>query len=211
MIFPLSARAGFLLSCACFFLLAPILRGQPAPAAPPVVLDKEFSADMIIKGAGGGVMQQKIFAANGDLRTDQAATGMTILVLPDKQKMYSILPAQKLVMSMPYDAAKMKSRMALANLQGTYVPIGPATLNGVVCTEYKYTSTDGKSYDMWVDAVRKIPVQMEALDHSFTLQLKNYQAAPQPASLFELPADYQVMSMPAMPKMTPPGSSAPGP
>jgi outer membrane lipoprotein-sorting protein len=200
-------RGRYLLFLVCLFLLAPVLRAQPI--TPPVVLDKQYSADMIITGAGGNVMQQKIFAANGDLRTDQISTGMSILVLPEKQKMYSILHAQKLVMSMPYDPAKMKSRIALANLQGTYTEVGPATINGVVCTEYKYVSTDGKAYNIWVDTVRKIPVQMEALDHSFTLQLKNYQAAPQPAALFEIPPDYQVMEMPAMPNLTPP--SAPGP
>lgn len=206
---PLSARRGFLFA-ASLFLLAPVLRGQPTPIAPPVVLDKQYSAEMIITGAGGGVMQQKIFAANGDLRTDQLSTGMSILVLPEKQKMYSLLHAQKLVMSMPYDPAKMKSRIALANLQGTYTAIGPATINGVVCTEYKYTSTDGKAYNIWVDTVRKIPVQMEALDHSFKLELKNYQAAPQPPELFQIPPDYQVMDMPSMPNLTPPGGSAPG-
>jgi hypothetical protein len=201
-------RRGLLLLSSCCLVAAPMLHAQPAPS--PVVLDKEYSADMTFKGAGGNVMEQKIFASNGNVRTDQVANAITILVLPDQKKMYSIMHAQRLVINLPYDPAKMKTRIAMASLQGAYEKIGPDTLNGVVCTKYKYTSEDGKVFNLWIDTVRKIPVQMEALDHSFVMQIKNYQAAPQPASLFQIPEGYQVMNRPGMPNITPPGAPAPG-
>src|SRR5260221_10056808 len=105
-----------------------------------------------------------------------------------------------MVMTMPYDPEKYKQMATASGPQGKFEAVGPDTVEGVACTKYKITSDkDSKVSFMWVDAATKAPVKMASEDGSFTLLWKNYKAGPQDAALFEPPADYKMMTMPAMP------------
>jgi len=87
--------------------------------------------------------------------------------------------------------------------QGKFEVVGPDTVEGVACTKYKVTSKDGKVFFYWIDTAAKAPVKMTADDGSVTIVWKNYKSGPQDASLFEPPADYQMVSMPSMPGAPP--------
>lgn len=179
-------------------------------AAPPVTFDKAYSADQIITTRDGMTVNSKLYCDNGRVRTEMNTSGMNIvaIILPDQQKVYTIMEAQKMVMVMPYDPAKYKKMMiGTPGFDGKFEAAGSETVEGVACNKYKVT-TDGKVYDMWINPATRQPVKLAAEDGAFTLVWKNYVAGPQDPALFQVPAGYQTMNMPAMPGM--PGGGAPG-
>ena len=195
----------------CCFLALPFLRADDAAA--PFAFSKQYSADMVITTQDGTTMTNKIYAADGKIRTEMNTHGMQMISImrPDQQKVYSVMVAQKMVMEMPYDAEKFKKQAAAASgPEGKFDLVGPDTVDGVACTKYKVTGTDGKVIFYWVDTAKKLPVKMAAADNTFSMTWKNYQVGPQDASLFEPPADYQKMTMPAMPGMPSGAPAAPG-
>lgn len=190
-----------------------LLRPAPLPAqeaAPPFTMDKQYSADMLFTTDKGQNFTQKVYNDDGKIRTEMSMQGMQMvtIVRPDLQKVYQVMVDQKMVMEMPFDPNKFKKQMAAANgPQGTFAVVGPETVEGVACTKYKVTSSKDKNvFFFWIDAGTKAPVKMAAEDNSVTIHWKNYKAGPQDASLFEVPAGYQVMQMPSMPGGAPGGA-----
>jgi hypothetical protein len=123
--------------------------------------------------------------------------------------MYSVMPAQKMVMVMNLDDRVTEQIKAASGDDGSFTTVGPDMVDSVATIKYKMTTKDGKIYWWWVNPITKVPVKLAADDGSFILNWKNYKAGPQDASLFEPPADYQVMQMPGgMPSM--PGAGAGG-
>src|SRR5271156_5534367 len=98
---------------------------------------------------------------------------------------------------MPLDPTKVQQATVAMGATGKSELVGPDTVNGVATMKYKMTSPDNKVYWFWVDPVAKVPVKMAADDGSVTVVWKDYKPGPQDASLFEPPADYQVMQMPS--------------
>ena len=196
-----SLRRGWIVVLAGCFLISRPLVAQQTPV--PGAFANEFSADTIFTDGKGLNLAQKIFGSNGKIRSQGSGDmPMTVIIRPDQKKVYSIMDPQKMVMVMPFDPGKMSEEMVLATgLNGKYDTIGPAIVDGVACTEYRYVSDQHKVFDLWVDTAQKVPVKMAAEDQSFTLLIKNYHAGPQDPSLFEPPADYQVMTMPSLPNM----------
>jgi hypothetical protein len=195
--------------CFTIALLGTVSVRAQAPA--PFTLDKQFSADQLITTKEGSTITNKIYLDNGKIRSEINAHGMNMvsIVLPDQQKVYSIMPGQKMVLVLPYDPARFKKQMAASEVLATkFDLIGSDTAEGVACNKYKGVTQDGKTYFLWADAARHVPVKMTADDGSFTVMWKNYQAGPQDPSLFEVPAGYQMMNMPAMPSNTPPPAGA---
>jgi hypothetical protein len=180
--------------------------------APPFAMDKQYSADMTIMTKGGMTVHTKTYVDGDKLRSNLSMGGidMATIVRKDQQKVYQVIPAQKMVMEMNFDPSKFTgSKAAGFGPEGSFVVVGPDTIGGVACTKYKVTSDKTKEiFYMWLDLAGKTPVQMAADDGSFTVTWKNYKAGPQDASLFEVPADYQVMPMPSIPGM--PGGDSGG-
>ncbi len=182
---------------------------QPARAqviAAPFEMNKEYSADLSIVTKDGQTIESKTYVSGDKMRGSVSMGGMQMetIVRKDKQKIYQVMDAQKMVMEMDYDPAKfMQGRTAAAfGPMGKFELVGPDTVDGVVCTKYKVTSDKGESYFFWLDVAHKAPVEMAAVNGSFTVKWKNYKVGPQDPALFEVPADYQVMAMPNMPGMS---------
>jgi hypothetical protein len=193
------------------FGAAPVVVAQTA--APPVMFDQSYSAEQVITTREGSTIDSKIFCDHGRIRSEMAMQGMNIvaIVLPDQQKVYSIMEGQKMVMVMPYDPAKYKKYLiGTPGFDGKFEAAGSETVNGIACDKYKVT-TDNKVYDLWIDTAKKQPVKLAAEDGAFTATWKNYQAGPQDPALFQVPAGYQTMTMPAMPGMPGGDGAAPGP
>jgi hypothetical protein len=176
-------------------------------AAPPMA--KQYSADMVIT-AQAHPMNSKIFKDNDKIRTEMNAQGMQMvsIIRPDQLKMYNVMVAQKMVMVIPLDPERAKKIAAANGTEGKFDLIGPDTVDGVACTKYKVTSSDNKVSFMWIAAAKKVPVKMASEDGSYNIVWKNVQIGPQDAVLFEPPADYQVMQMPAA---APAAAPAPAP
>ena len=193
------------------FVFCPVRSLLADDAAPAVTFDKAYSADQIITTREGTTVNSKLYCDNGRVRTEMNASGMNIvaIILPDQQKAYTIMEAQKMIMVMPYDPEKYKKYMiGTSNFNGKIEAAGTDVVDGIACNKYKVTS-DGKIYDLWINTSTKQPVKLTAEDGAFTLVWKNYQAGPQDPALFQVPAGYQMMNMPSMPGM-PGGGAAPG-
>ena len=195
-----------------FFLL--VVAGccllRPAPlaaddAAPPFTMEKHYSADLAITTKNGMTIQSKTYVDGDKMRSDVTMNGMAmaIIVRKDEQKIYQVMEDQKMVMESDYDPSKFQGHTAVDSSlgpEGKFDLIGPETVDGVACTKYTVTSDKPRQvFYFWLDAARKVPVEMAATDGSLVVKWKNFTAGPQDASLFEVPAGYQVMSMPGMP------------
>jgi outer membrane lipoprotein-sorting protein len=170
---------------------------------PPFAMEKQYSAEMTITTKAGMTLQLKSYVDGDKMRSEMTMNGMDMatIVRKDKQKIYQVMVSQKMVMELPYDPDKFKGSTAASfGPEGKFELVGPDIVDGVACMKYKVTSDKNKQiFYFWLDAARKAPVEMAAEDGSFTAKWKNFKTGPQDASLFELPAGYQVMAMPAMP------------
>jgi len=78
--------------------------------------------------------------------------------------------------------------------------VGSETVNGRSTVKYQATSASGEVSNVWLDPKLRFPVKWEGKNGGGELQ--DIKEGSQPASLFEIPADYQKMQMPAgMPNM----------
>jgi outer membrane lipoprotein-sorting protein len=192
-----------------------LLRPAPLAAqnvAPPFAMDKQYSADLTIATKSGTTLQSKSYVDGDKMRSDMTVNGMdmSMIVRKDQQKIYEVMTAQKMVMQMPYDPAKIKGGDAASfGPQGNFELIGPESMAGIPCSKYKVTSQKDKEvYFMWLDMAHKVPVAMAAADGAFTVTWKNYKVGPQDPSLFEPPEGFQVVPMPSVPGM--PGAGGDG-
>jgi hypothetical protein len=98
------------------------------------------------------------------------------------------------------DACTSWHKMATNNSHwGSCKKIGSETVNGRSTIKYEGTDTDGKTNVVWLDSKLVFPVKWQGQNDGGELQ--NIKEGSQPSSLFEVPADYQKMQMPAMPNM----------
>ena len=211
----LAHRTLCFLAC-CFTLILPGLAPLPAqaPSGAPFHLAEAFSAVQTLTTKEGANLTYKIYMDGGKIRNEMAGPGglgMVTVILPDEQKVYSFMPQQKMAMALPYDPAKMKERLAkYSAASADFQPAGSDTVNGVACNKYVGTTKD-KAITLWVNAAGNVPVKMAADDGSFSILWKDYKPGPQDPSLFAVPSDYHVMTMPAMPSVPagpPPGAPA---
>ena len=181
------------------------LRPAPLPAqdtSPPFAMSKQYSAELIIMMKDGKTIRGTTNVDGDKMRSDMIQDGAETvsIIRVDQAKIYVLLSADKTAMALPFDADKFQGQMTSFGPQGKFELIGPEATDGVDCIKYKVTSnSDNKAFFFWVDAATKAPVMMMAVDDSVTVQWKNYKAGPQAPSLFEPPADYQVITVPAMP------------
>jgi len=185
----------------CLLRLPPLAAQEVAP----VEMEKHYSADLTITTKDGMAIQSKTYMDGDKMRSDASMNGidMEFIVRKDQQKIYQILVADKMITEMPYDADKFAGSTAASfGPEGKFELIGPETAEGVACTKYKVTSDKTKQvFFFWLDAARKVPVEMAAVDGSLTVKWKNFAVGPQDAALFEPPTGYQTMSSPAIPGM----------
>jgi hypothetical protein len=187
-------RVAFLVVAVCSLLGPRLARGD----GPPFTPDKEFSADQVITMKSGVSVASKFYLDNGKARAEMQMQGMQAISImrPDQKKLYTVMPAQKMVMVMNLDDKMTAEISAAAGDEGKFETIGPDAVDGVACTKYKMTTKDNKVFFWWVNMATKTPLKMAADDGSFTVSWKNYKAGPQDPALFEPPADYQIMQMP---------------
>ena len=190
----------------CMLPLEPLLAQAGGTLFTP---DKQYSADEVLTPKQGAPLTMKEYTDNGKVRTEMSMHGMQVIAIirPDQLKSYSIIPAQKIVMVNPYDPAKVNiASHPTPGVDAKFEVVGTDVVDGVACTKYKVTSTkDNKVFFWWINAATNVPVKMMAEDGSFSLVWTNYKAGPQDPSLFEPPADYQVMTPPSASGMMPPG------
>jgi hypothetical protein len=160
----------------------------------------DFSADMVSMG-GGGTQRGKIFMSQDKIRME-LPEAVTITRL-DKKLIWILMPKDKMYMQQPLQPGnpvpsgeKMKGEIERKLL-------GKEMLDGRMTDKYQVTYQDGRLKQtvlQWLAPGIAIPVKTAAVDNSWSMEYKNIKIGRQPDALFELPADYQNMSV-QMPSM----------
>ena len=159
----------------------------------------DFSADMVAKDKGQ-TMKGKAFVS-GDKSRMEMQEGVIITRL-DKKVTWMLMAEQKM-----YVEGQIKPGAVPVERDSTRVEkvlVGKEAVDGKPATKYKMTFSEGRGkttvYQWFLDG-NGFPVKTAALDNSWSYEYKNIKEGTQPASLFEVPAGYKKMDMPAMPDM----------
>ena len=161
----------------------------------------DFSAD-IVSVSSEGSFTGKIYVS-GDKSRVEMPEADTISRL-DKNVTWILMPSEKMYMEQPVNARTAASTQEKVYGEIERIAEGKETVNGMPTTKYRVTSeVAGKRETIfqWIDDGSRFPVKSAAIDNSWSSEFKNIQTGPQDQALFEIPADYQKMSM-GMPDMS---------
>jgi hypothetical protein len=162
----------------------------------------EFTADMIMKQ--GNSKQTGTTAMKGEkMRTQMTGQPSYTIVRPDKKVSWMIMPAQRSYMEMPYDPNQAVQTGNASQAEVSRKLIGSETVNGYPAKKYEVTVKKGGKTErihQWIATGFEIPVKTAAVDGSWSTEYLNIKKNAAD-SLFDIPAGYRKMSIPAMPKM----------
>ena len=155
----------------------------------------EFSANMVSRTSEGTV-SGKIYCAGQKMRTETPDAIMIVRL--DKNLSWMIMPAEQMYMEQAIDRNALPRTSQHVAGEIERVSMGKEEVNGQSTEKFKVTYKEGTAQLVmyqWV-ADSGFPVKMEAADGSWSVEYKNIVIGPQSASLFEVPAGYQMMTVP---------------
>jgi hypothetical protein len=188
----------------CFFTVA-------------VFAQENFSATAAITHGKELTKQAKIYVTKDKMRiesTEANARGATMIVNFATQTSTVLMPDRKMYMEFPQgtgpgasstkglfhignadDACGDWRKITTAKANSTCRKIGSDTVNGRSTVKYEATSDKGESGNFWIDPKLHFPIKWQEPTQGGELQ--DIKEGSQPASLFEIPSDYQKFQMPA--------------
>lgn len=173
-------------------------------------LPQPFSADYSTTPANGAdKVTGKMYFSMPRMRMDSSARGQNVVMIVDStaQVMYMIMPAQQMYMEFstnqpspmtshaPYTPTAFDPSHPCA-ADATCKKVGTETVNGRVCDKWVITNKAGTS-TAWIDQKLLFPIKTIGTNGS-VFELSNLKEGKPEASLFEVPAGYRKMEMPAM-------------
>ncbi|MFH0941319.1 MAG: DUF4412 domain-containing protein [Candidatus Omnitrophota bacterium] len=164
------------------------------------VYAEDFSADMVSVSSEGS-FTGKIYVS-GDKSRIEMPEAITISRL-DQKVTWMLMPSEKMYMEQPINARAAASTQEKIYGEIERIAEGKEIVSGMPTTKYRVTSeVAGKRETVfqWIDEGTHFPVKTAAIDNSWSSEFKNIKTGPQDQALFEIPADYQKMSI-GMPNM----------
>jgi hypothetical protein len=173
--------------------ISPVVRafGQP----------ENYSADMVMTGEGRAT-QAKVFIS--DKKTRMEMMGNTIITRMDLGVSWVIMASENMYMEQPIDPKMALQTGGDASSEVERISLGADFVNKQPAEKFKVTYSSSRGNEavyQWMAGGSMIPVKIASIDGSWTVEYRNINTAPQPASLFEVPAGYQKFSMPNMGQM----------
>jgi len=184
---------------------------------------EDFSADIVNHRDSANQNHAKIYVTKNKWRIEgfgegrMGSSGAAIIDLTTQQNTV-VMPERKMYMQFPMGQGPAGQRLTSFyrardvddacsdwlklsyNKGGTCRKVGSDTVNGRSTVKYEGTNSKGETGTIWLDKKIAFPVKWEGKNGGGELQ--NIKEGPQPASLFEIPSDYQKFQMPAgMPNM----------
>lgn len=190
-----------------------------ALALPALAVAQDFSADIISRAADGKVSKSKLYWTENRQRFDstvELAGGKTMethMIIDLREKLiYLVEPQQKRILvnhALQMISSTSASGSAVSNpCEGLMRAINPMVVKQQFkCTRIGSESVNGRAADkwqmwfgnkpayLWVDSQVKAASKWTMPDGS-SGEVQNLKVGPQPASLFELPADYRRQDLP---------------
>lgn len=167
-----------------------------------------YSADMVTTTAQG-TFTSRIFYKDAKMRMESSgrAQGGINIMRPDKKVMWMVMPDQKTYMEMSLDMSRqdIQSKLHDPNIKVDKEFIVNDVVDKHPTKKYHMTiTTNGKkekSGYIWEAAdLSNFPVKYESEDKKMTTVWKNIKTGSVSDSVFEVPAGYKKMTMPAMPE-----------
>jgi len=163
----------------------------------------EFSADSITTQKNGEKMTGKIYFKPDRFRMEMKVhEDMVVITRMDKKVAWNIMPKEKMYMEMPFDLKNKPKVDEKFEGEIERKQVGAETIDGHPTKKYLITYKIGNKTDQvyqWMATDINFPVKTAAIDGSWSQEFRNIKMGSQPNSLFEVPAGYQKMQMPAMP------------
>jgi hypothetical protein len=173
----------------------------------------QFSADIVSTNANGqpAVPAGKLYVSNDKVRIETPdVAGGFFLVVGAINAAFFVRPAQRVFMEAkqsspltqilvtvdPGDPCQKWQAMAVnagatgKDGQWRCNQIGQQTIEGRKTVTYSVLSPLHKQNAAWIDPELKFPIRSQT-EGGVAIDLKNIQEGPQPASLFEIPANYR--------------------
>ena len=190
---------------------------------------QEFSADMIDTREGKPANSGKIFVGKTKIRfeSNREEHGSGIVIFDQASQHFDVLiPERHIYMEMGQEQKtpalsrasaffrfsnvdnacpeRQKATEDAGNPLTTCHKVGEETVNGRAAIKYAGTSSEGDEGFAWIDRSLRFVIKWQGKND--TMELRNIQEASQPASLFEIPSDYQKFDMNMMRGMRPQGA-----
>jgi hypothetical protein len=187
-------------------------------AASLVAAQSEFSADIVDLQKPGAPALAKIYFAKDKMRVEtqgsNARGGGAVIINFATQNSLILMSQQHMYMEMPMQSQQQRMNFASAffragdvenacgdwqkmatNAQGTCHKVGNETVGGRSTVKYEATNANGDVSHFWLDPKLRFPVKWQG--KSSDGELRNINEGTQPANLFEIPAGFTKMQMPA--------------
>ena len=165
----------------------------------------EFSADLFLKQAGETIMG-KVYVKGDKIRreTTQGVEKQVMIFRFDKDIVWLLMPAEKIFMEMSTRESGAYDPTLDQNIQDKAETklLGKETVNGYVCDKYQYIYHDTSmgTTTQWISKKLNYPIKSEYKSPSgdMFIEYKNIQEGNVQNSLFEVPGDYALLSLPGM-------------
>ena len=152
---------------------------------------QEFSSNVITK-TKEGTMNGKVFVSKDKIRMEME-TAISI-ARSDKKIVWMLLPQDKIYMEMPMGAENTVTLMNKVPGEISRKLLGTETIAGRVTEKYEvqYQDKDKKqTIHIWLSKDLQFPLKSSNVDGSWSVEYIDVKEGPQPAAMFELPADYK--------------------
>jgi outer membrane lipoprotein-sorting protein len=165
----------------------------------------EFSADLLLK-QGGETMTGKVYVKGDKTRQEiiQQGQKQVTIVRPDKGLMWVLMPAEKIFMEMSSEEGAVYDPQFDQNIEdkAEIKHLGKETVNGYTCEKNQYIYHDQSmgTATQWFSKKLGCPIKTEYKSSSgyMLTEYKNIQEGNVQDSLFDVPGDYMLLSVPGM-------------
>ena len=165
----------------------------------------EFSADLLLK-QGGETMTGKVYIKGDKTRQEFVQQGQKQIriIRNDKGLMWILMPAEKIYMEMSSQESGAYDPTLDQNIEdkAEMKLLGKETVNGYVCDKYLYSYHDTSmgTTTLWISKKLNYPIKTEYQSSSgdMLVEYKNIKEGNVQNSLFDVPGDYMLLTVPGM-------------
>lgn len=162
-----------------------------------------FSADIVSSDDGKTITKQKMYMTANKMRTEMDE--MANIVRMDKKLVWIVMFEDKMYMEQPINLENAHNNRQNMDVEPPSdevekVFILRETINGYAADKYRVTTKDKNSHYIWISSDPGITMQVKtaAIDGSWWQEFRNISLGEPDPGLFEVPAGFEKMSMPAM-------------
>jgi hypothetical protein len=172
------------------------------------ILGKGLNVDTVsytltMTTTGQPTVTMTVYKKFNKMREEMMVTGYNaaVIINGDTHKMYTLMLDLKMATEMPYDSSAMvEGSWENASDVLQYAPMitGTETIDGKSCTIIAWEDPNGSAKE-WVWTETGIPLKMQITSGGVTntIEYSNFSFSDIADSMFEVPADFQLVTQPA--------------